>query len=81
LLKTDQSSTNFWRSNLGVVHWDDHGQSSNTHTSDETTTKDGAMSRGSNSGGLNDDTNDENSCADKNGVLAGECLGDETTVH
>ena len=32
LLQADQSTSDFWWSAFGVVHWHDHGQGTDTHT-------------------------------------------------
>jgi hypothetical protein len=34
LLETDEGTANLWRSTLGVVEWDSHGQATDSHTGD-----------------------------------------------
>jgi hypothetical protein len=57
-LETDQSSSHLWWRDFCVVHWDDHGQTSDTHTCDEAAAQNAARSTSGNGGDLDDDAND-----------------------
>ena len=61
-------------------HRNYHGESSNPHTSDETTAEDRRGTRAGDTCGLNNDTNDEDHGVDQDGVLSRKRLGNETAA-
>lgn len=80
LLETNKCTTYLRRRNLGVVHGNNHGERTDTHTGDETSGKDGVVA-GADGCGLDYDTKDEDGNVDENGVFTGEDLSEETGVH
>jgi len=69
LLKTNESTADFRRSDLGIVHGNDHRERTDTHTSDETTGENRAVASRDGSC-LDDDSEDENADVHKNGILS-----------
>ena len=65
MLKRDERSTNFGRSELGIVQRDDHGKGTNTETSDEATGKDVVIGSAV-SGCLDDNTDAEKDAGEDN---------------
>jgi hypothetical protein len=51
LLQGDQRASHFRGSALGVVHWDNHRETSDSHTSDEATGEDGVRTDASDKSG------------------------------
>jgi len=81
LLKTHKRTSYLGRCDLGVVHGDNHGQGTDTHTGNETATENSIVALTGGSSALNDDTDHEDCDADENGVFTREDLSDESRVH
>lgn len=69
LLKTDQRTADLWRCDFGVVHGNNHGERTDSHTSNETTAKDGAGPTARSRSALDDDADDEDGDVDEDGVF------------
>lgn len=81
LLKTNKRTSNLWRRDLGVVHGDNHGQGTDSHTGYETATENSVVALTGGGSALDDDTDHEDCDANENSVFTGEDLSDETGVH
>ena len=76
LLQSDERTSDTRRSELGVVHRDQHRESTNTHTSEPSTSVHGGDILGSSS--LDGDTEDENDTPSRDRVFSGVNIGNRT---